>query len=200
MALPGAAVAQTFEFSGFGAYQHLKGTALGSLAERDPKDDDSKLTSGIGYGARLTWNTPGYYGHELGYSRTNATFRTRIRPADTTTETIRESDVIAQEIFYNFMMYFMPAGERWRPFATVGAQAYQWSRPRIPEWTGAGSRNYGANFGGGVKLKISEHALIRLDVRDYISGAPYRSGMTTAPANRKRLSHAEGSIGIGIAF
>jgi len=46
-------------------------------------------------------------------------------------------------------------------------------RASLPEWPGGGSKELGFNFGGGVKLKLFKHALMRLDLRDSMTARPY---------------------------
>jgi len=96
----------------------------------------------------------------------------------------------------------MPRGERWRPFVTGGAQAYRWGAPHFSAWPGGGSKNYGLNFGGGLKIKLLPHTLARLDFRDYIGGRPYVGQLSLAAGSlgggHTRL--LEASAGFGVTF
>jgi len=197
---PWAAPAQTYEFSVFGSRIGANGKPLGSLSGNRPRDDDSRLRAGYGYGARVTWNTPGYYGHELTYIHSRPTFETKLVSEDGRTVTPAEAKIQMQQAAYNFMMYMMPLGERFRPFITVGLEAHQYGAPRIEGFPGGNSRHYGGNFGGGLKIKLSRNALIRFDVRDYIAGKPYDLNFVDPGRSEGFIRHLETSFGFAIAF
>jgi hypothetical protein len=197
----GLAQAQTFELAPSGGYFRPSPAPLGSLDEEEPNEDDTRLRGGYGYGLRATWNTPGYYGFELGYLRSRARFQTMVRPNADAEKILREDTVTVQQGTFNFLIYFMPAGERLRPFMTGGLQIQQYGAPGIPEWVGGGSRTYGANYGGGLKIKIVDHLLVRFDVRDYLGGKPY--DLTFGEESRLAggiFRQLEGTLGIAITF
>jgi len=174
--------------------------ALGSLNEKNKKDDDTRLIGGMGYGLRLTYNTRGYYGHEIGYARARATFQTKIRP-DAKTFNLAEERVWVQEAFYSFLMYCMPRGERWRPYIAVGLQAHQYAAPKaIPQFNTGPTRNYGVNYGLGLKLHLIPHSVIRLDFRDHFGGKPYDLTFDDPARSGGILRSMELSAGVGITF
>lgn len=193
------AQAQRFEVAVLGGYPLISGAPLGSISSEKPKDDDTKLKGNYSYGARLTWNTKGYYGNEIGFTFNRATFQTKIRDAQGV-ETLRQSRIPVHHLFYNFLIYFMPAGERWRPFMTGGLQVQQYGAPRIPDWDLGFSRNYGANYGGGLKLKLFKHALMRFDFRDYIGGKPYDLKFADEMKGGGIFRQWEGSVGVAFTF
>ena len=199
------AFAQRIEISPLVSYPRWSRKALGSLNETNNKDTDTQLRGKMGYGVRLTWNTKGYYGHEIGYILNTADFRTDIATTSadgkTVTRARKTSEVKIQQAFYNFMIYMMPAGERIRPFITGGAQAYQYGAPKIAEYSRGTQRTYGANFGGGVKFKLMEHLNVRLDFRDYIGGTPYDLKYADdTKFGGGMFQQLEGSVGISITF
>ncbi|MEK7754125.1 MAG: hypothetical protein AAB654_19530, partial [Acidobacteriota bacterium] len=61
--ISGVAGAQTWEVGAGGSYTRIGQKNLGSIADQNVQDDDTKLKGKYGYGARFTINTPGYYGH-----------------------------------------------------------------------------------------------------------------------------------------
>lgn len=191
--------AQKIEISPFYGYFRPIATGLGSL-QSVARDSDTKLTPGTGAGARVTWNTKGYYGVELGYSQSKLGFETAIRPSGATADVIRTDKVKVQQGFLNFLAYFMPAGERFRPFITGGVQLQQYGRPVIDDFDIPGTRNYGANYGGGLKIKLFKHALIRIDLRDYIGGKPYDLTREDERNTGGRQRQLEGSVGLAITF
>lgn len=202
-ALVSSLPAQRFEIGVTGGLPRISGANLGSLNLSDPNDDDSKLTKGkSALGVRLTANTPGYYGHELGYLRSTTDFQTKIVENDTRVS--YQDRIAVQQVFYNFMIYFMPAGERWRPFVTGGLQLQQYARPSVPNWAAQTGRTYGGNWGGGIKLLLHKHALVRFDARDYIGGKPYDlqydTGATGSLPGGGLFHQLEFSAGLSIAF
>jgi hypothetical protein len=198
----GAAQAQRYEVSALAGMLRLGGAPLGSLYETGGKDDDSRLRGRSGYGVRLTLNTRGYFGHEVGYIYSRATFQTKLRTTDgkTTTVTSAEAKVIVRQVFYDFLMYSMPAGERFRPFIAAGAQAHQYGAPAFADYDIGRSRNYGVNYGGGLKIRLFPHALLRFDVRHSIGGKPYNLTYEDVTKTGGMLRQLEASFGVGISF
>ncbi len=196
--------AQTWEFGVAGGASRISSALLGSLSFDDPKSDDSRLRGKNMVGGRVTLNTRGYYGHELGYMRNAARFQTKV--VENNARVARESSVQAHHLFYNFLAYFMPAGERWRPFITGGAQLQEFTRPKLDNFPIGGTRKYGVNWGGGIKFLLMKNALVRLDFRDYISGKPYLLSFPTptgfgVKSDESGLLHTyEASIGFSVAF
>jgi hypothetical protein len=193
----GSAVAQTVEVSAGGGLVRMGKAPIGSISTKSPMETDSKFkATAYGYGARVTLNTKGYYGFELGVMEARPTFHTTF--TTDSGSTVEEGKARVRMASLNFISYFMPRGERFRPYVTGGGQVYQYGAPRIADWPGGGSRNYGANYGGGIKVRLFPHALFRVDIRDYIGGKPYKNAVTQAMGGR--IHQIEGSVGIGIAF
>lgn len=199
----GAAHAQNFEVSILGSLPGFSGTGLGMLPTSTAtggKDTDVTLHSKYGYGARLTANTRGYYGHELGYTFNKARLRAISRP-DENTANVLEDNVNIQEAFYNFLIYFMPSRERVRPFITGGLQAYRYGAPKsIADFPGGIYKNYGVNWGGGLKVNLFSHALVRWDFRDYVGGKPYNLTFEDPSKSGGVLHQWELSMGLAITF
>ena len=180
----------------------IGGAPLGSISDTKPKDNDTRLKGEYGYGVRLTLNTKGYYGHEIGYiyGRGTLTTTTRAEEGKTVTETTHKGKVVFRYAFYNFLMYCMPRDERWRPFIAVGLQAHQYGAPAIAGWDPGGTRNYGGNYGGGIKIRLFKNALVRFDVRQYIGGKPYDLTFEDQLKSGGLLRQLEGSFGVAITF
>jgi opacity protein-like surface antigen len=196
--------AQTWEVAPIGGYLRLSKKPLGSL-NQTKKDDDTKLFGHQpAYGARLTLNTQGYYGVELGYLHSRARIDSRIVPAGGSDPVLETGTVHQNAIFLNGVAYFMPRGERFRPYATAGAALQLWSKPPLRDWSGGNSRNIGFNFGGGVKIKLMKSVLFRLDVRDILAGSPYgldyAEAANMSPRSPGLYRQLEGTIGIGFTF
>lgn len=195
--------AQTWEISVGPSYTRFGGQLLGSISEQNRQDDDTKLKGKYGYGARITINTPGYYGHEFSYFLNYADLTAKFRPDEKNPSLVeqRQDRVRIQEAAYNFLLYMMPKGERWRPYLTGGLQFHDYGAPKFAEWDRAGSRNYGANYGGGIKIKLFEHALIRADIRHYLGGKPYDLPFKDETKfSGGLLQQFEGALGLSIGF
>ncbi len=195
----GAAWAQPYEISVSAGIPRWGGAALGSSSPESPKDDDTKIKGEIGYGARITLNSKGYYGHEFGYIRNRATLEAKLR-TEKGGEVVKQDRINTWQAFYNFVIYFMPRGERWRPFMTGGLGMHRYGNPSFVEWTGDSTRNYGFNYGGGLKIKLFNHALLRLDVRDHIGGKPFDLQFKDNQFSGGLMHQLETSGGISITF
>jgi opacity protein-like surface antigen len=196
----GSAWGQTVEVSIFRGWARMSKSPLGSTNLDSPIDSETRFRNGSSTGIRLTLNHPGYYGHELGLMHTRAGIRTSILQADGTTMTPVDSHANIEQAFYNFLLYMMPKGERWRPYITGGLQAFKSSSPRIEGWTGAAKKNYGFNYGGGIKFKLQKHILVRLDLRDYWTGRPYNLAFKDIALGGKLLRQQEASFGLALGF
>jgi hypothetical protein len=201
----GIALAQRYEISPLVSYPRFSRKALGSLNETNNRDTDTQIRGRMGYGLRLTANTKGYYGHEIGYILSKADFRTDIATTSadgrTVTRTRKIDEIQVQQAFYNFMIYMMPAGERVRPYITGGAHMTRYGAPAIEEFDRRAERKYGVNFGAGLKFKLMEHVNVRLDLRDYINGAPFDLKFEDQTKFSAGLfQQLEGSVGISITF
>ena len=201
LAFLGSAWAQTYEVSIFRGFARMGKAPLGSNNSDTPVDNETMFRNGWSTGIRLTLNMRGYYGHEVGFMHTRAGIRTSILQADGTTMTPVESHVNIEQAFYNFLIYMMPKGERWRPYMTGGVQTAKTGNPRIDGWQAAAMRNFGFNYGAGIKFKLSKHFLVRLDARDYLTGKPYADLSFKDSTRRGSLvRQQEASFGLDFGF
>jgi hypothetical protein len=197
----GSVLAQKYEFAPTFGYMRPNRSLLGSLPDNtDQKDDDTRLKIGPAFGGRVTWNTKGYYGFEGMFLRNRPVISARISRSGATAVR-REDRINVDYIAFNPICYFMPAGERWRPFITAGLQTQKYGEPNILEWTEGSMRTYGGNFGGGIKVMLMKNALFRLDVRDYLGGKPYDLKYQDDRRFGGGILHTiEATVGISIAF
>jgi hypothetical protein len=198
--------AQTYEFAVTGGLGRTRVKELGSLQlSSEALDDDTTLKTDIGYGGRITLNTPGYYGHELSYLYRSATVTTKILDENDVRVT-KEGKAQVHQVGYDFLMYMMPAKEVWRPFIAAGVHATQYQRPRIDEFDRSSTRAFGFQYGGGIKFFIAKKGIIRLDARHYIGGPPYdlsfqeSVGVGDQRFSAGRVRNLEATIGFGLAF
>ena len=200
LALLGSAWAQTYEVSVVRGLARMSKSPLGSNNGNNPVDNETTFRNGSSTGIRLTLNMRGYYGHELGFLHTRAGIRTSILQADGTTMTPVESHANIEQAFYNFLIYMMPKGERWRPYITGGLQAAKTNNPKIDGWQGTGTKNYGFNYGGGIKFRLYKHAIVRLDLRDSFTGKPYHLTFKDTTLEGKLIRQQEASFGLDFGF
>jgi hypothetical protein len=196
----GSAWGQTVEVSLFRGLARMSKSPLGSTNSDDPIDSETRYRNGTSTGIRLTLNMPGYYGHEFGLMHTRAGIRTSILQEDGTTMKPVDGRISIEEAFYNFLIYMMPKGERWRPYLTGGLQAVKSGSPRIEGWTGEVKKHYGFNYGAGIKFKLQKHILVRLDLRDYFSGRPYNLSFSDINLEGKLIRQQEASFGLAFGF
>ena len=198
--------AQNWEFAPVAGYLGLSKKIIGSANLDAPKDDDTTLHSRQPvYGLRLTRNTKGYWGFEGTLLRSRARIDSKLLPSNgSSAETIPETGSIwIHQAFFNGISYFMPAGERFRPYMTAGIQVQMYSTPPMPDWPFGRSRKLGFNYGGGLKIQLVKHALFRIDVRDIWGGSPYDLQFDTSGVSLRSpglFRQLEGTIGIGIRF
>src|SRR5947208_628028 len=151
--------AQTWEIGPMGGYLKLSSKFIGSANTNDPKTDDTKLHSlQPAYGAFITRNTKGYYGFELDFLRSKARMDTKLIPATSTDRVSESGTVYLNQLSLNGICYFMPNGERFRPFVTAGGQVSMFGTPRIKDWPFTDSRKIGFNFGGGLNIRLFKNA------------------------------------------
>lgn len=205
-ALVTGAAAQTWEVAPVVSYLRLSHKPIGSAnSVDDANDNDTMLRAKQpAYGARVTLNTKGYYGLELSYLQSRAGIQSAIIPTDADEAVVQSGTVSLRQGGFNGICYFMPRGERWRPFVTAGFQLQYWSNPGFTDWIYGGSKNIGINWGGGLKLQLSKNLLVRLDGRQIIAGAPYGlnypNDANDAPRSVGSFTQLEAAVGVGFTF
>ncbi len=198
--------AQRYEVSVGANLLRLDGKPLGSVATSGGLDTDTyfQKVSVEGASLRLTWNTKGYFGHEIGYSYNRSKLNITTRAFDDDDNEIvtqNQRKVKVSQLTYNFLMYMMPAGERFRPYITLGATVQDYGAPSLDEWTHGSSRNYGGNFGGGIKVRLFPHTQMRLDLRQHFVGSPYDlQFQDTQKLSGGLMKNSSASVGFGVTF
>ena len=187
LASAGALLAQNFEVSFSGGQTLLQNANLGSATVGGPVDD-YKLTDGFRFGFRMTVNNLNKFGHEFGYAYSRTQLQTGGSSAG-------QQGMAIHNGFYDFLLYGTREGARIRPFAAGGGQFSNFVPPGASAAQGGGSTKVGVNYGGGVKFKVASSWLLRLDVRQYISGKPF--GLYGASGV---LRQTEISAGIGFGL
>lgn len=171
--------AQVAEFGvGGGVTKMSKG---GDLASGYSLDDGWNMIF------RLTVNNDNILGHEFGYNynRTHLKFSGQ-----------DQGGMAAHQGFYNFLVYGMREGKKVRPFVTGGAHFTNFVPPGASASYGQGSNKFGLNYGAGVKVRLTEKWLFRVDYRQYMQGKPF-GGSNGLPVNGKLYMN---QISAGVSF
>lgn len=188
LAVAASAGAQSAEFSVSGGQSRLSNADIGS-GSTTGKSDDYELRNGFRLGFRMTLNNWRFFGHEVGYAYNRTQFRVNESGGYT------EYGTAIHQGFYNFLVYGTPDGTRVRPFLAGGGHFSNYVYPGYSVTSGGGSTKFGFNYGGGVKVKVSELFLIRFDVRQYQTGKPF-----DFPLQSGLLRQTEVSMGFGIGI
>jgi opacity protein-like surface antigen len=182
----GAALAQVLEVGGgFGANRVTNAVLLEDTTT-SPSTVVAQVNNGWRMGFRMTINTQSHFGHEAGYSYV----RTSLDVQGVTYGTA------AHQGFYDFLVYATPEGKKVRPFVAGGAQFTNFIPPGGSVSQGNGTMKFGVNFGGGVKVKVTDKWLMRVDFRQYLSPKPDFFQSTIAPQGWIRMNE----ISMGVAY
>lgn len=124
-----------------------------------------KIQDGFRFGFRFTVNSSRFFGHEFGYAYNRGNLRYDTQPP-------QEFGNAVHQGFYDFLIYALPEGSVVRPFAAGGGHFSTFPVPGISATYG-GVTKFGYNYGGGIKIRVHPLFLIRLDLRDYVTGKPF---------------------------
>jgi len=163
------AFAQPGEISlSFGA-SRLRNKDLGTLTENTATGASATFTAtaetNFRFAVRLTINSRKFFGHEFGYAYNRGKLA-----IDTTPK--YEVGMPVHQGFYDFLAYATPEGSKVRPFAAGGGHFSTFYPPGASVFQGNGVTKFGLNYGGGIKVRLTEVFLLRLDARDYFQGKP----------------------------
>jgi hypothetical protein len=185
LASAGLAPAQVGELSISGGVSRFGGTSLGNTVDQLGNSVPVTLDDGFRLIFRFTLNTYRYMGHEFGYAYSHS----HLDIAGT-----KEPTPIHQG-FYDFLLYATPEGSRIRPFATGGVHFSSFVPPGTSIYYGNQVTKFGVNYGGGIKMRVTEIIGLRLDFREYNTGKPFK-----LPGAEGRLNQMEVSVGAAFLF
>ena len=165
------------------------GSAVGATDTGAAATFNANAKADFRFALRFTVNNKKFFGHEGGYAYNHANLAFDTTPA-------QEVGMPIHQGFYNFLAYATPEGSKVRPFAAGGGHFSTFYPPGASVFSGNGVTKFGLNYGGGIKVKVSEVWLIRMDVRDYFQGKP-----DLGLQNVKGWLHLwEASAGLGFTF
>jgi len=134
---------------------------------------------------RMTLNNDRFFGHEFGYAYN----RTKLLLSSQD-----QGGMAYHQGFYNFLLYALPEGKKIRPFVTGGGHYSNFVAPGASATQGQGSNKFGGNYGGGVKIRLTEKYLFRVDYRQFITGKPFGDSLPVSGALKQQ------QISAGISF
>ncbi|MEP7366418.1 MAG: outer membrane beta-barrel protein [Acidobacteriota bacterium] len=178
--------AQVFEVGGQGGVSRLSSRTIGSVPGANAGDPRSEvqLKDGWRFSLRATLNTGRFTGYEFGYAYNRT--HLLVNGEDNGGMAIHQG-------LFNYMLYALPEGKRVRPFATGGANFSNFIPPGASVTSGGGDNKFGFNYGGGVKVILTDTLLLRLDARQYQTPKPF--DLVGASGWLKQLE-----ISVGISF
>ena len=173
---------------GIGTDQCGSGTTTAICQSIGATSNDVALTDGWHFGFRGGFNSGEHLGYEVGYmyNRTNLKFN----DAGGT-----EEGMAYHQVAFNGLYYLTSPDAKVRPFGTVGVGFTNYAPPGSSAAYGGGSTKLGFNYGGGVKIKLTDKFGLRFDLRQATTPKPL--GLELASG---WLRETEISAGFGIFF
>ena len=156
------------------------------LVGQFPGLGDVKFNDGFRFGFRLTLNTWRFFGHETGYAYSRTAFKLPDQAAGTAVHTG----------LYNMLMYASPEGSKVRPFAAGGGHFNNYAWPGYSALQGGGQMKFGVNYGGGVKFRLGEIFMLRVDAHQYWNPKPFKKELGGSGSLRQN----EFTVGFGIGL
>lgn len=162
---------QAMELSAGGGQHRLANAGLGKTSALSNQKDDYALEGGFRFVMRMTVNARDFTGHEFGYAynRTQLLFN----EIGDTGILVSKTGMAIHQGFYNYLLYATREGSRIRPFAAGGVHFSNFVPPGSSATSGGGSTKFGVNYGGGLKFRLSEKFMFRLDLRQYTNPKPF---------------------------
>ena len=185
---------QSFEAAISGGVSRFGDAQLGT-ATGIATDPQYVMKDGFRLTFRMALNSWRFFGHEFGYSYNHTSLE--IPPISTPTlagQTTTPATTISVPVhqgFYDFLIYATPEGTKVRPFAAGGVQFSSFFPPGTSAYYGNQVTKYGINYGGGIKVRVTDIWGFRFDVRFYNMGKPF-----DFPNQSGRLIQQEYSAGL----
>lgn len=152
-------LAQSGEVSLNFGNSRLGNKSLGDLSDGSQADEKTNFHMSL----KMTLNSWKFFGQEFGYNYN----RGKIESAG--------EDLGGMSIhqgFYNLVGYATPEGSKIRPFAAGGVHFSSFFPPGSSVFNGNGITKFGINYGGGVKVRVSDMFLVRFDAHRYDTPKP----------------------------
>src|SRR6202158_3268823 len=178
--------AQVGEFSLSGGVSRFGNANLGTSTDASGNTVNNTIDNGFRLTFRFTLNTYRFAGHELGYAYNRS--GVQLGPSQSVSLSIQQG-------FYDFLLYATPEGSRIRPFAAGGVEFSSFFPPGTSVYYGNQETKFGVNYGGGIKMRVTSVIGLRVDVREYNTGKPFKF-----TNEHGRLNQLEASVGAAFLF
>ncbi len=162
LAVSTAAFAQVGEISASFGTARARNNDLATITT-STGTETVKVDTGFRFGFRFTMNSWRHFGHEFGYAYTRSHLKS---------PSIGDISMPVHQGMYDFLAYATPEGSKIRPFASGGVHFSAFYPPGASVYYGNGVTKFGVNYGGGIKFKVSDIFLVRMDVHDYTNPKP----------------------------
>jgi hypothetical protein len=179
MVAAAALSAQVFEAGAHGGVSRLSSRNIGTVPNSDGSRASVALDDGWRFGFRVTLNNYRFMGQEFGYAYN----RTRLR-----IDGVDSGGTAIHQGLFNWLLYATKEGARVRPFATGGGHFSNFIVPGASVTSGGGDNKIGVNYGGGIKVRMNDRFLIRLDARQYVNGKPFDLRDATGALKQMEIS------------
>jgi opacity protein-like surface antigen len=183
------AVGLLLGFSSISAHAQVAEFGLGGgVSKLSDKDLGAGYSLDDGWSLifRLTVNNWTHMGQEFGYGYN----RTKLLLGNQS-----QGGMAFHQGFYNFLVYATPEGSRVRPFGTGGVHFSNFVPPGASATQGGGENKFGWNYGGGIKVRVTEKWLFRIDYRQMVTGKPFQDFLL-GPGGKLR----QNQISAGLSF
>lgn len=157
---------QALELAVGGGQTRLFNSGLGKLSASSPRKDDYGLKGAFRMVFRMTTNSGDHFGHEFGYAYNRTQLVQFVDTGSTGT------GMATHQGFYNYLAYATREGSKVRPFAAGGFHFNNYVPPGQSATQGGGTTKFGVNYGGGIKFRLAENWMFRVDARQYINPKP----------------------------
>jgi opacity protein-like surface antigen len=173
---------------GLGTDQCAPGTSSSLCQSIGATSSDIALTDGFHFGFRGGFNSGDHLGYEMGYmyNRTNLKFNDAGG---------QQEGMAYHQVAFNGLYYLTGSDAKFRPFVTGGVGFTNYAPPGSSAAYGGGSTKLGFNYGGGLKVKLTDRFGLRVDIRQATTPKPF--GLPLASG---WLRENEISAGFGIFF
>ena len=165
LAIP--AWSQALEMAVGGGVSRLTNGGLGKVVAASAQQNDYSLKGGFRLVMRMTMNSGDFKGHETGYAYNRTQLVQNGEGASS------QTGMAIHQGFYNYLLYPTREGSRIRPFAAGGVHFANYVPPGASATSGGGSTKFGVNYGGGIKIRVSERFLLRFDARQFLNPKPF---------------------------
>lgn len=181
----GASFAQVFEFGVGGGVSRISNRTL-AVADPGPPPLNVDLMDGYRVNFQMTLNTYTHIGGEIGYSyvRSNWDYLGQ------------EVGTAAHQVRANPVFYLTSEGSKVRPFVSAGVGFTSFAYPGYSVTAGGSELKFGVNYGGGIKVRVTDKYLIRIDYRQYLTPKPDFSLSVIPPQGWLRMNE----VSMGFAY